>query len=544
MARKGSFKPKTKGEAKSESRTEEGSFDKKLSRSRLGDSTKCAPNDPAWYAANSSLLRDSGSFSFNNPIGNRITLVPTGSGAIPAKTMSIPGVYAIKTAPSIGISVDNSSPVNIAARNIYSFVRHANSGHSNYDAPDLMLYLLAMDQLYSALAFMSRAYGVMSYYSQANRYLPKALMYAMGLDYDDFMAQLADFRYFINSSAVKVGSMCVPKSMSYFARHMWMYSNVYKDSAAWKSGLYLYTPYSFWQYAPIASSQGGSLVQVLVKGADSSGLMTFAELRAMMTNMMNAIILDEDSNIMSGDILKAFTADGVFKIGPISEDYTVEPVHNVEVLGQINNATLVGESLTNNTVTQSMTGATAGALLFNPGVATDTYTTTYVGMDTLFNCFTDMPTPEEVMVNSRLTIQPLGDGAGTAHFTSTGSDIALFGQIFTFVADDNNKWDVVTPAYATKVVKYPFYDAASIDLESFANITGQQECFDWHPQVIPVMGAVNDSGAVTSGSILWPQIDLDNYTMMNARDLEKMHETALLSQFAVPQMGTWNDKLA
>ena len=522
----------------------EGAYDKRLSRSKLGDSTKCAPNDPAWYAANSALLRDSGSFSFNNPIGNRITLAPTGTSALSSKVMSIPGVYAIKTAPSIGISKDNSSPVNIAARNIYSFVRHANSGHANYDAPDLMLYLLAMDQLYSALAFMSRAYGVMSYYSQANRYLPKALMYAMGLDYDDFMAQLADFRYFINSSAVKVGSMCVPKSMSYFARHMWMYSNVYKDSVAWKAGLYLYTPHSFWKYAPVASQQGGSLVEVLVKGAATSKLMTFTELRAMVTDMMNAVILDEDSNIMSGDILKAFTADGVFKIGPIGEDYTVEPVHNVEVLGQINNATLVGTSLTNNTVTQSVTGATAGALLYNPDIPVDTSTTSYYGMDTLFNCFSDMPTPEEVMVNSRLTVQPIGLDAGIAQLTSTGSDIALYGQIFTFVADSNNKWDVVTPAYATKVIKYPFYDTASIDLESFANITGQQECFDWHPQVIPVMGAVNGSGAITSGSVLWPQIDLDNYTMMNARDLEKMHETALLSQFAVPQMGTWNDKLA
>lgn len=517
-------------------------YDKKLQRAKFGDTTKCAPNDPSWYAANSALLRDSGSFSFNNPIGNRVTLSPD-KGSIPSKVMSIPGVYAIKLAPSVGISKDNSSPVNIAARNIYSFVRHANSGHSNYDAPDLMLYLLAMDQLYSALAFMSRAYGVMSYYSQANRYLPKALMYAMGLDYDDFVAQLADFRYFINSSAVKVGSMCVPKSMSYFARHMWMYSNVYKDSAAWKAGLYLYTPYSFWKYAPVASAQGGSLVEVKVTGAASTKLMTFAELRTMMTDMMNAIILDEDSNIMSGDILKAFTADGVFKIGPISEDYTVEPVHNVEVLGQINNATLVGKSLLNNTVTQSVTGATAGALLYNPALASDTFTTTHYSMDTLFNCFSDTPTPEEVMVNSRLTIQTVGNSSGSYGLTSTGSEIALYGQIYTFVADSNDKWDVVTPAYATTVVKYPFYDSASIDIESFANITGQQECFDWHPQVIPVTGTVNGSGAITAGTILWPQIDLDNYTMMNACDLEKMHETALLSQFAVPQMGTWNDKL-
>lgn len=537
-----SRKPRPQG---TQSQAGQGQFDRKIMHGKFTDQTKCAPNDPSWYASNSALLRDSASFSFNNPLGNRITLSGTPSSVSISKTFAIPGVYAIYCGPSIGRSLDNSSPVNIAARNIYSFVRHANSGHSNYDAPDLMLYLLAMDQLYSGLAFMSRAYGVMSQYSQANRYLPKALMYAMSLDYDDFMSNLADFRYYINASSVKVGSMCVPKSMSYFARHMWMYSNIYKDSAAWKSGLYLYTPKFFWKYAPVASSQGGSLTPVSVEGSATNKLMTFAELKTMFDGMMNAIVLDEDSNIMSGDILKAFTADGVFKVGPIAEDYTVEPVHNIEVLGQINNATLIGSPVANRYgVTQSMTGDTAGALIFDPEFTSDTTTTTQYGMPTLFNCFSNTPTPEEVMVNSRLTVPLYGRGSAAYGVAASGSDLAFYARIFTFVSNSSNRWDVVTPPYASQIQKYLMIDSSSVDLESFANITGQQECFDWHPQVIPIQYTANDSGGIKAATVLWPQIDVDNYTIMSELDLTKMHETALLSQFAVPQMGTWNDKLA
>lgn len=165
-----SRKPRPQG---TQSQAGQGQFDRKIMHGKFTDQTKCAPNDPSWYAANSALLRDSASFSFNNPLGNRITLSGAPSSVSISRTFAIPGVYAIYCGPSIGRSLDNSSPVNIAARNIYSFVRHANSGHSNYDAPDLMLYLLAMDQLYSGLAFMSRAYGVMSQYSQATGIYPK-----------------------------------------------------------------------------------------------------------------------------------------------------------------------------------------------------------------------------------------------------------------------------------------------------------------------------------------------------------------------------------
>ena len=101
-------------------------------------------NDPAYYALNSQLLVDAASHAFSDATGTKIPWSTKGYNEhlIVPDIASIPGVMSFRIAPTVGISTDQSSAVNVAARNIYSYVRHANSGHSNYDAPDLMMYLL------------------------------------------------------------------------------------------------------------------------------------------------------------------------------------------------------------------------------------------------------------------------------------------------------------------------------------------------------------------------------------------------------------------
>lgn len=244
----------------------------------------CGSNDPSWYTQNSQLALDAGRLSFTWPLGAPIDLTG-GRYSTSAIDISIPGVMALTLIPSIGISKDNSSPINTAARNIYSFVRHANSGHANYDSPDLMMYLLAMDSLYSVYAYMARAYGVLSLYAQRNRYLPEMLVTAMGLDYSDFLGNLANFRYFINTCAVKIGSLCAPNSMPYYARHQWIYSGVYADSPDPKSQLYMYVPAGFWQYN---ETSGAGLLEF--QAMDPSGGMTFAELQTLVNGMIAAVI--------------------------------------------------------------------------------------------------------------------------------------------------------------------------------------------------------------------------------------------------------------
>lgn len=503
-------------------------------------------NDPSWYASNPSLLRDSASYSFNNPIGNAIDM----EGSVNSGYFSVPGVCSIRLMPTVGISHDATSPVNIAARNIYSFVRHANSGHTNYESQDLMIYLIAMDQVYSMLAFCTRAYGVLGTYSQTNRYLPRACFNSMRLDFDDFIVNIADFRYFVNNLAVKVGSMCIPNTMSYLTRHMWMYSNIYKDSESSKAGLYLYNPWGFYLFEPTTATTGGKLTFKPFEGTAESELMTFAELKAYVESLIQPILTDEDMNIMSGDILKAFTPNGVFKVGPVEESYSVVPVHQYEVLNQMNNATLMGLPTIGSTSIYQGDGDKLGNLLFEPQWNLEaTKADTIWALPVIFNSYHDSPTPEEVMVGSRLTntcvsAQNAG-GLETRACSSCGSEIAVEAELFYFYGTRAN-WRLITPNATPNLVKYKFIgrdDVGSVPMSlADLNSLAQLENFDWHPQVfvVPYTGGTT----INTSNVQLPYADLDNYTILHDSDLRKMHETALLSQFSVPQMGSWNNKLS
>lgn len=146
-------------------------------------------NDPTWYSSDPALLRDAASIPFSWPVGTPIDLnVPD----VSKMRWSVPGICALDVVPVYGTNESKTSALNIAANSLYSFVRHANSGHSNYDAPDLMLYVCAMSQVYSFINYMMRAYGLANLYSQKNRYLPAGLLQASGIDHSKIIDNLAD----------------------------------------------------------------------------------------------------------------------------------------------------------------------------------------------------------------------------------------------------------------------------------------------------------------------------------------------------------------
>lgn len=189
--------------------------DDKLEGSKLGK-----VNDISWYQKNPDLLRAAGNLSFANALGSGIDLTNANCTAKLANDeQRIPGIAIVHTITGPGLSRDATSGVNIAMRNLYSFVRHANSGHSNYDPVDLMLYLLAMDEAYMVYYRAVRAYGAMFTFNTVNRYAPKALVEALGFDYEDINSNLATFRYAINAFAARINAYAVPTNMPLFKRH-------------------------------------------------------------------------------------------------------------------------------------------------------------------------------------------------------------------------------------------------------------------------------------------------------------------------------------
>lgn len=554
-------------------------------------------NDVRWYAANPQLIKDTASYPFQFPLGTKHNM---GGDDKYISASAVPGVCTIHWDPSIGMANDEVDSVNIAMRNIYSFIRHANSGKTNYEAPDLMLYLLAMSDILGYHAALKRIYGVAMTYSHTNRYVPKAIVEALGVDYDDIQLHLSDLRSYINTFAVRIGSFCIPASMSYIARHVWMNSHIYVDSDQDKPQIYAYvqdhyfrfgldeTPAGKLDFEVFNPRQAKSIGSFRVDETTAKGL-TFAELAAFGNTLLAPIIVSEDFGIMSGDILKAYTPSEVYRVELIPENYTVMAEYSEEVLDQINNATLfginshivgVGEAAS---ITQT-TGLNQGYLqekhpiYWFSDIASAKPVTNKLITEILRPAYSQSKflnfdhgdvKPENVLVATRMTgtgspILSLGwDGnlrrvwAANLPDGSTGSEIGLYMRILYYQNAEVSQPQTADNPYVLKSSEmlfscgaYELFSAAVTDTASMSSVVsvfsyalGRAQMlskFRRHPLLYQGGFASLKTGETDVGDsthVLDVLGDLNYYTIINDVNLKQMSTMALLSEFDVTQFG-------
>lgn len=516
-------------------------------RGRKPEIRKGGDNDVSWYSRSQQLILDAAQLSYASILGARIESDTTGwqdtsfGSALP----SVPGVMSLHWRPALGVSADAYSSLNVAAKRLYSFVRHANSGHSNYDSPDLMLYVLAMDSLYTLHAMGVRAYGLARYYTMRNRYVPDELLIACGFD-PALQYNLADFRMFLNTISLKLSSLAVPMEFDLFKRHVWMTSGVYADSPQEKAQLYVFKPDQLWKFEATKYETGGSLAPVSLTGTGINSSLTISEYQTKVNTLLDPIIADEDMNIMSGDILKAYGNEGVIRVGSVGEDFFVIPEFNMEVLSQIQNTIIV-----NPVVGGSFTDKEKGEvyqenniLYFNPLI----YAETADGMQgyVMLTMSMDNPQPEHTMVATRNTVM-LGQSdplTGAAPLSSVGSEYIVKAVIHSRRMEyDVDKWiykSATFPITSSQfTIEFPSNTGSTISANTVNAVNQrillltQLTKFAMHPTlriVTPSFAATMPARVITFRDFFG---DLDTYTQITAATLKKMHDTAVLSMLHV-----------
>lgn len=514
-------------------------------------------NDVHWYLANPALIRDTANYPYAWPLGNKVDLHyklnPTAySGNRDADKWrvnknALPGVMTLKWEPTIGFSDGPDAPVNLAARSIYTYVRHVNSGATNYQSTDLMLYLLAMDSVYSWWSALRRLYGTMMTYSYLNRYYPRALVTAMGFNYDDIKDNMAQLRAHINQLAVRMGSFAVPASMSYMARHQWMNENMYLDSPTGKGQTYLFRQRAYWVFQYNNTTKVGELKRTYAKDN-----MTFREIVEFTNSLLDPIVWDEDFNIMSGDILKAFGNDGILKTFDTKPDYILLPVYNAEVLSQMMNSTgygtfRYGNSDENVTVWQKVDDLTSDSYLMSKPNIMVGYATAIgqgAGQEDRFITFNfDNVTPENTIVATRLTnIITKEPGSAVQELRTCGSEVVTGYSIYTLGKGTQENSILVTNFTSILEDTY-IYNKVDDNIPNFAdlfNTLAQIGRFDWHPAVNISIRYRNGADGNSDTFVMYDSLfDVNNYTILSARDLEQMASVIMQNMFAVPLMGAW-----
>ena len=483
-------------------------------------------NDPSWYNLNKQLVADSASLSYHTPLATTMssTLIGTNTAnprisAVCLKVQLSPGIggYDLSGGPSAA-SIYNSS-VRVAAQNLYAWVRHANSGASNYEASDLMMYLLAMDSAYAMYAWGRSIYRMANSATSYNFTWLEDIAAATAVNLTDFRSNLANMRTFLNLCATRLNALSVPNNLSYFNRHIWMFSNIFKDSKVDRCSYYVFYPNSRGVYVPEQSRINYYALPTLLN---------FQQYVGLMNEIINVLMSDEDIGIISGDIRKAYGSSSLFIIENTPVDDYVEPLYSEEVLTQISGATLCGELLAGSfdicqtyngyiyqgTYTDSTSLPTLTQLYPNVSTAG---TSAYQHLGWVVNMYSNDPSPDDNMVATRLMAQVASTTIDQTTFrlvTLAGSEFITTAVVVGYIAGNDR--------YTFTVTDFKAYDA---------NLSSLLPQSDWFPQFIYNV----DPG--TSTTFSYYVSDLSNYAVISAEQLRNMHNVALMSLFAIPSNG-------
>jgi hypothetical protein len=520
-------------------------------------------NDGKWYIPTDQTAKDIGSFSFNKPIGQKgvIRYGVSNVHGNQSGEVNTPGLAVIRLAHAIGVAHDDHDAVNVLAKNIYSYIRHANSGHSNYDAPDLIMYLMGSADAYSGYAWMCRLYGTLNLYNSKNRYLPKGLIRAMNVDFDDMIAHLNDLRTYINVVALRLSSLYIPDTMPYFTRRFWLYSNVYADSSDPKAQLYMFNPAYFWRFDATAESTGSSLQPVFVdnttatyNGAPAVTAITYSDLISIMNSLLDPLIGDEDIGIMAGDILKAYGPSHMLKVSQIPENYVVLPTYNEEVLSQIHNARFADHfwDLSSCRVVQNAAKTITeekwidcGASNFSLGTLSKKFS-----HDMYLNMHTADVTPEQVLVSTRLQWDCSGEAIAQTYqtvsheicrITTCGTEVPLtiavyefgIGTVPNYTPADLQREQIVCDSLALQLTS-PVTGTVSGSLSNVWSLACVSQ-FDWFPLIYALRVVDTGSSGTDNVDYMYVIGDVDNYRIMTYEDIKNLHTGALFGMFAIPQ---------
>jgi hypothetical protein len=510
-------------------------------------------NDIRWYVSDDRLLQDVARLSFANPAGADIPLA-LGDG-IYANTSTdyterLPGVMTIECIPTFGISRDGSSPLNMGAQLLYNLIRAENSGARNYDAPDLMHYIMGVDSLFIYYANMLRLYGTLNNFTFLNRYTPKALVRAMGYDYDDLSRNMAQFRSYINTFAKRLSTFIMPHNITMIERHFNMFGRVYKDSESEKAQYYMYIPKFIWKYNAIGSTSGALLEPVIMvpSGALSTTAPGYTFSQIVTTgDALLAAMNDEDTLTMAGDMLKAFGEANIWKQDYINYDFKLDPVFDFTWLTQVQNLNScdlfgswegdLGTVATGVPYTIQQVIPSSG---INPWIKAEcswTGQTPVLGHAKLLVSPYQDPTPGDVMESTRLSLA-VGCKYETNHWRMTvnscGAEIVASVHIFT--------WENLASGLALRRLNMFLNDtvetSATDVIWTMTRNFAFLDAFAMHPtKYLTTYTGTSVPQALTDFTIQVPIADIDNWTVLHNSTIDGLHKVALLSMLYVRNVG-------
>lgn len=483
--------------------------------------------------------------------------------------IKLPGIMSIAWVPSFGNSSEPTDPASIAGKEFYGRVRAAYSGALDADAPDFMVYLGALDSIFSYIGWLKRLYRAISTYSPDNMLLPEYLLGAMGVKTTTVINNLRQHKtrlwQGINELILMSRKFRCPAVMDLFNRHYWMSDNVYADAPTTRAQLYVFNLVGVYKLAEQTEVSSGTESVMGLQLTKLPTNFTVDELITFGLQLLQAFDAWDDSYTISGYLTRAFDSVPSFQVAELLQDELITAQFVPEVLSQIENlrsiqlgstSAAIGDPIWTsffaaNKVTQNVaTNAVVSNVNFSytdqTATAASATNPLYAnvalfnrlpkGVSPMINVRSDAPTVADTVIASRLqaytTISApeyVEAKKATLNYEITGgTELVLWIGLISKTSSTTFLLDGLAQVYANAVT----YKTAASDpsttkfshIENAANNLLEQ--FAWHPFVF----AVDALSTSDSDTRVYPQGDVYNATKVTPEMLANLHKICFYSE--------------
>jgi hypothetical protein len=517
----------------------------KSSRQSGSDLENQAPfNDFEWYNNNPNLTQAAASIPFPYRPGMYLDL---GDKTMYNYGSSIPGVMSLEYALSVGRSADVTSPISIAAKEMYGRIRDKFSGTLPEDAPDIMLYIMAMDSVYLCIGEMKRLYRILNAYSPYNYAVPTALVQAATCGFpgglvatEEFITSLRRdkmklFQY-INELVGMTRKFTVPGNMSIIKRHYWLADNVYTDDPSPASQMYMFV--NTYHYKFEIYQDAGSLAPTHWPEPTTSS--SYVDLMYdHVRGLIEALANSEDAYTINGHLMRAYEGEPTFTLDYMDLNQEWEPKFIPMVLMQIENALTIPGSIDEDSL-RIKQNVGSNALIHKPTFSLSTSATTNKSallghIKPMLSIRSEVPSVEMVVEASRLHMAWRETTSSGIYDILCGTEILLHFQMFT-PSNSTPSGHAVTLGYpefesfiVSPVAVTPAASNVPIDKFDLGRISDLSRWM-YHPFIYYVTKFAT-SGTTVDGGKLYVFGDFHNVTTLTPEQVDNINRVCVYSQF-------------
>lgn len=300
-------------------------------------------NDASTYFSNPELLSQVTNISFNEYLGVPVDIDQSFPDVVMEEKVSNVTTFFMNPSvqPTGYADTARYSSINVVGFKNYLLLSANNAKTTSYAPQDVTCLILAIGQVLAMYSFLRRPFGCIYLINQRNRSYPELLFKAMGINYADFRANVADYRIKFNELIAMFDRIPFFSEIPYFDKCKNMYDFIYVDEDSPLAQTYLFVPQTTWTIDEAYSDQGTGLVTTEV--VSKSSVRTFDEYLGIFSDMIQALATSTTFNAVFSDVLRV-VSNGKGKtlvMDVISEAYAVTPVINQEIRHWINNVNFI-----------------------------------------------------------------------------------------------------------------------------------------------------------------------------------------------------------